>query len=63
MLETAVQSESDPPETVTSASTKSVEASERVRLMVAVSPTLRALLFELMDIVGLTLSLVVVSVA
>ena len=63
MLETAVQLERDPPDTSTSASTKSVEASERVRLMVAVSPTLRDLLFELMDIVGLTLSLLVVSVA
>ena len=63
MLETAVQLERVPPETATSASTKSVQASERVRLMVAVSPTLRDLLFELMEIVGLTLSLVVVSVA
>ena len=63
MLETAVQLERVPPETATSASTKSVEASERVRLMVAVSPTLRDLLFELMEIVGLTLSLVVLSVA
>ena len=43
MLETAVQLESDPPETVTSDSTKSVEASERVKVSVAVSPALKEL--------------------
>ena len=47
----------------TSEATKSVEASEREMLMVAVSPALRDLLFELMEIVGLTLSLVEVSEA
>ena len=41
MLETAVQLESDPPETVTSDSTKSVEASERVKVSVDVSPALK----------------------
>ena len=43
MLETAVQLESEPPETVTSDSTKSVEASERVKVSVDVSPLLREL--------------------
>ena len=43
MLETAVQLERDPPETATSASTKSVAASERVKLRVAVSPAPREL--------------------
>ena len=41
MLETAVQLERDPPETVTSDSTKSVEASERVKVSVDVSPALK----------------------
>ena len=41
MLETAVQLESDPPETVTSLSMKSVAASERVKVSVDVSPALK----------------------
>ena len=40
---TAVQLERDPPEIVTSDSTKSVEASERVKVRVDVSPALREL--------------------
>ena len=40
-METGVQLESNPPETETSASTKSVEASERVKVRVDVSPALR----------------------
>ena len=43
VLETAVQLERDPPEIVTSDSTKSVEASERVKVRVDVSPALREL--------------------
>ena len=43
MLETAVQLERDPPVTVASASTKSVEASERVKVIKEVSPALREL--------------------
>ena len=39
----AVQLERDPPEIVTSDSTKSVEASERVKVRVDVSPALREL--------------------
>ena len=42
-METAVQLERDPPEIVTSDSTKSVEASERVKVRVDVSPALREL--------------------
>ena len=58
MLETAVQLESDPPETVTSDSTKSVEASERVKVKVDVSPALRELSASssVMAIVGGVLS-------
>ena len=43
MLETAVQLERDPPEIVTSDSTKSVDASERVKVRVDVSPAPREL--------------------
>ena len=58
MLETAVQLESDPPETATSASTKSVAASERVKVREAVSPALRELSASssVMAMVGLMLS-------
>ena len=42
-METAVQLERDPPEIVTSDLTKSVEASERVKVRVDVSPALREL--------------------
>ena len=42
-METAVQLERDPPEIVTSDSTKSVAASERVKVRVDVSPALREL--------------------
>ena len=61
MLETAVQLESDPPEMATSASTKSVEDSERVKVIVGVSPLLRDARFELMAMVGGVVSAVVVS--
>ena len=43
MLETAVQLERDPPEIVTSDSTKSEDASERVKVRVDVSPAPREL--------------------
>ena len=42
-METVIQLERDPPEIVTSDSTKSVEASERVKVRVDVSPALREL--------------------
>ena len=58
MLETAVQLERDPPETVTSDSMKSVDASERVKVRVAVSPALKesSASSSVMAIVGLTVS-------
>ena len=43
LLETAVQLERNPPETVTSDSTKSEEASERVKVSVDDSPVLKEL--------------------
>ena len=43
MLETAVQLESSPPVRVASASTKSVDASERVKVSVDDSPALKEL--------------------
>ena len=63
MLETAVQLERDPPEIVTSDSTKSVEASERVKVRVDVSPALRELLASssVMAMVGGVVSAAVVS--
>ena len=61
MLETAVQLERDPPETVTSDSMKSVDASERVKVRVAVSPALREEVSEVRAMVGLTVSMERVS--
>ena len=63
MLETAVQLERDPPEIVTSDSTKSVEASERVKVRVAVSPAPRELSASssVMAMVGGVVSAAVVS--
>ena len=61
MLETAVQLESDPPDTETSASVKLVEASERVKVIVAVSPALREQLLAVRAILGLTLSSTVIA--
>ena len=60
---TAVQLERDPPEIVTSDSTKSVEASERVKVRVDVSPALRELSASssVMAMVGGVVSAAVVS--
>ena len=65
MLETVVQLESDPPDTSTSASIKSVADSERVKVSVDVSPALRELSTSLsvMAMVGEAVSLLVESVA
>ena len=52
MLEAAVQLESDPPEMVTSDSTKSVDASERVNVRAAVSPARREETSVLIAMVG-----------
>ena len=61
--ETAVQLERDPPVRVTSDSTKSVEASESVKVSVVLSPALResSASSSLMAIVGGVVSAVVVS--
>ena len=62
-METVVQLERDPPEIVTSDSTKSVEASERVKVRVDVSPALRELSASssVMAMVGGVVSAAVVS--
>ena len=62
-METAVQLERDPPEIVTSDSTKSVAASERVKVRVDVSPALRELSASssVMAMVGGVVSAAVVS--
>ena len=64
MPETAFQLESDPPVTETSDSMKLVEASERVKVRVAVSPALRELSVSssVMAMVGRTVSTVKVTV-
>ena len=58
MPETAVQLESEPPETVTSDSTKSVADSERVKVSVDVSPALKesSASSSVMAMAGLTVS-------
>ena len=63
MLETAVQLESDPPETVTSLWMKSVAASERVKVSVDVSPAPResSASSSVMAMVGRTVSTVKVT--
>ena len=53
--------ESVPPETATSFSTKSAEASESVKMRVGVSPLLRDARFELMAMVGGVVSAAAVS--
>ena len=50
--------ERDPPEMETSDSTKFVEGSERVKERVDVSPAFREATSELMEIVGLRVSIV-----
>ena len=64
MLETAVQLDRDPPETVTSDSAKSVEASERVKVSVDVSPALKesSASSSVMAMVGGVLSIVIARV-
>ena len=61
MLETAVQLDRDPPDTATSDSMKSLEASESVNVSVAVSLFLRELTSEISAMVGLTVSMERVS--
>ena len=61
MLETAVQLEREPPETETEVSTKLVDASEREKERVAVSPALSEEVSEVRAMVGLTVSMLRVS--
>ena len=61
MLEAAFQLESDPPDTETSSTVKSVDDSESVKESVAVSPALREEESEVRAMVGLTVSIVRVS--
>ena len=61
MLETAVQLEREPPETETSVSTKLLDASEREKERVAVSPAWSEAVSELRAMVGLRASIVRVS--
>ena len=58
VLETAVQLEGVPPETEMSASVKSVDASERVKVRVAVSPAFKEETSDVTAMVGLTVSTV-----
>ena len=62
MLETVVQLERVPPETVISDSVKFEEGSESVKVSVGVSPVLRDVMSELMVMVGGVVSAVVVSI-
>ena len=61
MDETAVQLEREPPETATSDSMKSEDASEREKVSVAVSPALREAISEVRAMVGGVVSAAVVS--
>ena len=61
MLETAVQLERAPPETVTSDSTKSVDASERVNVRAAISPARKEETSDVMAMVGLMVSTIKVA--
>ena len=63
MEETSVQFEKEPPETPTSDSMKLLDASERVKVRVAVSPTRKesSPSSSLIAIVGASVSLLVVS--
>ena len=61
VLETAVQLESNPPETETSSIVKLVDASEMLKERVAVSPALSEEVSEVRAMVGLTVSTVRVS--
>ena len=57
MLDNAANPDSDPPETLISSSTKSVEASERVKVTVVVSPAFNDEAEDVIAIVGLTVSI------
>ena len=56
MLDDAEKLDKDPPETLISSSTKSVEASERMKVTVVVSPAFNDAAADVIAIVGLTVS-------
>ena len=57
MLEDAAKLDNDPPDTLISSSTKSVEALERVKVTVVVSPDFNDESADVIAIVGLTVSI------
>ena len=57
MLDDAAKLDNDPPETLISSSTKSVEASERVKVIDVVSPAFNEDDADVIEIVGLTVSI------
>ena len=57
MLEDAEKLDNEPPETLISSSTKSVAASERVKVTVVVSPAFNDEAADVITIVGLTVSI------
>ena len=57
MLDDAEKLDNAPPETLISSSTKSVEASERVKVTVVVSPAFNDEAEDVIAIVGLTVSI------
>ena len=57
MLEDAEKLDNEPPETLISSSTKSVEASERVKVTVVVSPAFNDEAVDVIAIVGLRVSI------
>ena len=56
MLEDAEKLDNEPPETLISSSTKSVAASERVKVTIVVSPAFNDDAVDVIAIVGLTVS-------
>ena len=62
MLDDAEKLDNAPPETLISSSTKSVEASERVKVTVVVSPAFNDEAADVIAIVGLTVSIDKVNV-
>ena len=62
MLDDAAKLDNDPPETLISPATKSVEASERVKVIVVVSPAFNDEAADVIAIVGLTVSTLRVKV-
>ena len=57
MLDDAAKSDNSPPETLISSSIKSVDASERVKVTVVVSPAFNDEAEDVIAIVGLTVSI------